>query len=339
LAPSDPETSILAPSILAPSVLAPSVLAPSVPAPSTLPPIIPGSDPCNDDTLEADGLPATKIRSYWQSVGYRLRHDPVTMIFGTIVLLVVLAAIFAPLLAPFDPYKDSIVGRLKPIGWRGHPLGTDELGRDMLSRLIYGGRISLMMGLLPVLVATAIGGTLGVIAGFGGRRLNTAIMRTMDVFYAFPSILLAVAVSGAMGGGIINGIISLSLVFIPALCRVAETATAQVRGLDFIEAARASGAGTFAIIRYHVLGNVLGPVFIYASSLVSVSILLASGLSFLGLGVRPPEPDWGLMLSTLRQSIYVQPLVCAMPGAAIFVTSICFNLVSDGIRAAMDVRL
>jgi peptide/nickel transport system permease protein len=161
----------------------------------------------------------------------------------------------------------------------------------------------------------------------------------MDVFYAFPSILLAVAISGAMGGGITNGIISLSLVFIPAMCRVAETATVQVKNLDYIEGARASGAGTLTIIRHHVLGNVLGPVFIYASSLVSLSILLASGLSFLGLGVQPPDPDWGLMLSTLRQSIYVDPLGCALPGIAIFITSICFNLVSDGVRAAMDVRL
>jgi len=288
---------------------------------------------------EADALPATKVRSYWQSVGYRLRHDPVTLVFGAIVLAIILTAVFAPWIAPMDPYKDSVIGRLKPFGWRGHILGTDELGRDMLSRLIHGGRISLMMGLVPVLVATIVGGTLGIIAGFGGRAVNTAIMRTMDVFYAFPSVLLAVAISGAMGGGIANGMIALSLVFTPAICRVAETATAQVRNLDFIEAARASGAGTFTIIRHHVLGNVLGPVFIYSSSLVSVSILLASGLSFLGLGVKPPEPDWGLMLSTLRQSIYVNPLICAVPGIAIFITSICFNLVSDGIRAAMDVRM
>jgi peptide/nickel transport system permease protein len=290
-------------------------------------------------TAEFDGAPATVVRSYWQSVGYRLRHDWVTLAFGAVVLLIVLIAIFAPLLAPFDPYAQSIIGRLKPLGWRGHPLGTDELGRDMMSRLIYGGRISLLMGLAPVAVAVLVGGTLGVIGGFAGKVANTAIMRTMDVFYAFPSILLAVAISGAMGGGIGNGIISLSLVFIPAMCRVAETATAQVKNLDYIEAARASGAGTISIIRHHVLGNVLGPVFIYASSLVSVSILLASGLSFLGLGVQPPEPDWGLMLSTLRQSIYVDPLGCALPGIAIFITSICFNLVSDGVRAAMDVRV
>ena len=283
--------------------------------------------------------PPTRVRGYWQSVFYRLRHDPVTLVFGTVVLLIVLAAVFAPLLAPFDPYKESIAGRLKPFGWRNHLLGTDELGRDMLTRLLFGGRVSLLMGIVPVLIASLVGGMLGVIGGFVGGRTNTAIMRTMDVFYAFPSVLLAVAIAGAMGGGMGNGMLALTLVFIPPMCRVAETATTQVRVLDFIEAARASGAGTMTIIRYHVLGNVLGPVFIYASSLISVSILLASGLSFLGLGVRPPLPDWGLMLSTLRQSIYVVPLVCALPGMAIFITSICCNLVSDGLRAAMDVRM
>jgi peptide/nickel transport system permease protein len=291
------------------------------------------------DTYEEQALPATRVRGYWRSVLYRLRHDPVTLLFAAIVLMIILAAVFAPLLAPFDPYKESIVGRLKPLGWRDHPLGTDELGRDMLSRLLFGGRVSLLMGVVPVLIASLVGGMLGVLGGFVGGRTNTAIMRTMDVFYAFPSVLLAVAIAGAMGGGMANGMLALTLVFIPPMCRVAETATTQVRGLDFIEAARASGARTMTIIRYHVLGNVLGPVFIYASSLVSVSILLAAGLSFLGLGVRPPVPDWGLMLSTLRQSIYVVPLVCALPGMAIFITSICCNLVSDGLRAAMDVRM
>jgi peptide/nickel transport system permease protein len=289
--------------------------------------------------LSDQAVPATRVRSYWQSVGYRLRHDKVTLFFALIVLLIVLSAIFAPLLAPFDPYKESVIARLKPFGWRNHTLGTDELGRDMLSRLLHGGRVSLLMGIVPVIIASCVGGMLGVIAGFVGGRVNTGIMRTMDVFYAFPSVLLAVAISGAMGGGMVNGMLALTLVFIPPMCRVAETATTQVRALDFIEAARATGAGTLLIIRHHVLGNVLGPVFIYASSLVSVSILLASGLSFLGLGVRPPTADWGLMLSTLRQSIYVQPLVCALPGVAIFITSICFNLVSDGLRQAMDVRM
>lgn len=289
--------------------------------------------------MEDQAAPATRVRGYWQSVGYRLRHDKVTCFFAFMVLLIILSAVFAPLLAPFDPYKESVIGRLKPFGWRNHILGTDELGRDMLSRILYGGRVSLLMGIVPVVIASCVGGMLGVVAGFVGGRVNTGIMRTMDVFYAFPSVLLAVAISGAMGGGTVNGMLALTLVFIPPMCRVAETATTQVRSLDFIEAARATGAGTFIIIRHHVLGNVLGPVFIYASSLVSVSILLASGLSFLGLGVRPPTADWGLMLSTLRQSIYVVPFVCALPGVAIFITSICFNLVSDGLRQAMDVRM
>jgi len=286
-----------------------------------------------------DDAPAIKVRGYWATVGNRLRYDYVSLFFASVIILIVLAAIFAPLIAPFDPNKTSMVYRLKPIGFRNFLLGTDELGRDMLSRLIYGGRMSLLMGLVPVVVATFIGGTLGVVAGFLGGPVNMLIMRIVDIFYAFPSVLLAVAISGTMGGGMSNGLLALTLVFIPPLCRVAETATTQVRNLDFVEAARASGAPTWSIIVHHVLGNVISPVFIYASSMISVSILLAAGLSFLGLGVEPPTPDWGLMLSTLRQAIYVQPYVCALPGLAIFITSLSFNLVSDGLRQAMDVRI
>jgi peptide/nickel transport system permease protein len=289
--------------------------------------------------LDTSSEASVKTRSYWQTVGYRLRYDYLTLSFGVIVLIIILSAVFAPLLAPADPYQTSLIYRLKPFGYKSFILGTDELGRDMLSRLLYGGRMSLTMGILPVLMATCIGGMLGIIAGYVGGAINMAIMRTMDVFYAFPSILLAVAISGAMGGGMINGMVSLTLIFIPPLCRVAETATTQVRNLDFAEAARASGAGAFNIIRHHILGNVLGPVFIYASSLVSVSIIIASGLSFLGLGVEPPMPDWGLMLNTLRQAIYINPALAALPGVLIFVTSMCFNLLSDGLRTAMDVRL
>jgi peptide/nickel transport system permease protein len=291
--------------------------------------------------LQPDGdetLAPTVARGYWRTVGRRLRYDYVTLSFILVIALIALAAIFAPLIAPFDPNKSSMLYRLKPVGYKGFLLGTDELGRDMLSRLIYGGRMSLLMGLLPVALATSFGGFLGVVAGFAGGWVNTLIMRTMDVFYAFPSVLLAVAISGTMGGGIANGLIALTLVFIPPLCRVSEAATTQIRSRDFVEAARASGASTLSIIFYHVLRNVLAPVLIYASSLLSVSILLAAGLSFLGLGVEPPTADWGLMLSTLRQSIYVQPFICALPGLAIFLVSLSFNLVSDGLRQAMDIR-
>ena len=282
--------------------------------------------------------PASASRGYWQSVRRRLGRDPVTVFCGVILLLIVLSAVFAPWLGLADPYKTSMIYRLKPIGTPRFLLGSDELGRDMFARLIYGGRLSLAMGVTPVVCALLIGGTLGITAGFLGGRVNMLIMRVMDVFYAFPSVLLAISLSGAMGAGASNTLLALTLVFIPPICRVSETVTTQVRGFDFVDAAKASGAGALTVVRVHVLGNVLGPILVYATSLISVATILAAGLSFLGLGVKPPEPEWGLMLSTLRQAIYVDPVLAALPGVMIFITSLCFNLMSDGLRAAMDVK-
>ena len=279
-----------------------------------------------------------RSRGYWATVGRRIRRDPVTMICGTVLVLIIGGSLAAPLIAPTDPYKTSMLHRLAAVGTHGYLLGSDELGRDMLTRLLYGGRLSLLLGLSPVAGALLVGGGLGILAGYLGGKVNTAIMRLMDVFYAFPSVLLAIALSGALGAGIFNSLLALTIVFVPPVCRVSESVTTQVRGFDFVDVARASGARVFSVLRTHILRNVLGPIFIYATSLISVSIILASGLSFLGLGVKPPEPEWGLMLNTLRQSIYVNPLVAALPGAMIFATSICFNLMSDGLRAAMDVR-
>ncbi len=279
-----------------------------------------------------------RSEGYWGGVWKRLKRDPVTIACALVLLLMLLAIVFAPLVAPADPFQGSMIRRLRPIGTENHPLGTDELGRDMLTRLIYGGRLSWYMGIVPVALAFVIGTVLGVLAGFAGGKVNMLIMRVTDVFYAFPSVLLAVAISGALGAGITNAILALTLVFVPQIIRVAESVTTGVRNLDFVDAARASGASAFTIVRVHVLGNVLGPIFVYATSLISVCMILASGLSFLGLGTRPPEPEWGLMLNTLRTAIYVQPWVAVLPGACIFVTSICFNLVSDGLRAAMDVK-
>ncbi|WP_398312993.1 ABC transporter permease [Zoogloea sp.] len=277
-------------------------------------------------------------RSYWRVVWRQLRRDPMALAAGLVLLLIIGAAVLAPWLAPADPYKASMLKRLLPIGSPGFLLGTDELGRDMLSRLMHGGRLSLLMGVVPVLAAFGIGTAIGLLAGYVGGRLNMVIMRVLDVFYAFPSVLLAVAISGALGPGMSNSLIALTLVFVPQVVRVAESVTTQVRQLDYIEAARMSGASAFSIIRVHVLGNVLGPVFVYATGLLSVSMILASGLSFLGLGVKPPEPEWGLMLNTLRSAIYVNPWIAALPGALIFVTSIAFNLLADSVRSAMDIR-
>ncbi|MDQ8726640.1 ABC transporter permease [Bradyrhizobium sp. LHD-71] len=277
-------------------------------------------------------------RSFWQNVFRRLTRDPVTMICLAILVLIIIAAVFAPLIAPHDPYRTSMARRLIAPGDARYWLGTDELGRDLLSRLIYGGRLSLFTGFTPVLLATVIGGTLGIIAGYLGGAINMAIMRVIDIFYAFPSVLLAVAISGVLGAGIGNTILSLTLVFIPPVARVAESVATQIRAQDFVEAARATGAANWRIVSSHVVPNVTGPILSYASSLISVSIVLASGLSFLGLGITPPEPEWGLMLNTLRQSIYVAPLNAVMPGVMIFITSMCFNLMSDGLRSAMDVK-
>lgn len=281
---------------------------------------------------------AQPSRSYWLVVWRQLRRDPMALAAGLVLLLIVGAAVFAPWLAPADPYKASMLKRLLPIGSPGFLLGTDELGRDMLSRLMHGGRLSLLMGVVPVLAAFGIGTTIGLLAGYIGGKVNMVIMRVLDVFYAFPSVLLAVAISGALGPGMSNSLLALTLVFVPQVVRVAESVTTQVRQLDYIEAARMSGASAFSIIRVHVLGNVLGPVFVYATGLLSVSMILASGLSFLGLGVKPPEPEWGLMLNTLRSAIYVNPWIAALPGALIFVTSIAFNLLADSVRSAMDIR-
>lgn len=281
---------------------------------------------------------ATPSRSYWAVVWRQLHRDPMAMISAGVLLLIVVAAVCAPWLAPADPYKASMLKRLLPVGSPGFLLGTDELGRDLLSRLMYGGRLSLLMGVVPVLAAFGIGTTIGLLAGYVGGKLNMVIMRVLDVFYAFPSVLLAVAISGALGPGMSNSLIALTLVFVPQVVRVAESVTTQVRKLDYIEAARMSGASAFSIIRVHVLGNVLGPVFVYATGLLSVSMILASGLSFLGLGVKPPEPEWGLMLNTLRSAIYGNPWVAALPGLMIFVTSIAFNLLADSVRSAMDIR-
>ena len=244
--------------------------------------------------------------SYWRTVGWRLARDPATLAAGAVLVLIALSALLAPWLAPYDPNAGSIRLRLAFVGAPAHLLGTDEQGRDMLSRLLWGGRMTLVAGLTPVLVAFVLGTGLGVLAGYVG--------------------------------GLTNTLISLSIVFVPRVVRVAESATVQVKGLEYIAAARASGAGVGAIVRHHLLANVLGPILVFASTQVSLSIILAAGLSFLGLGVTPPAAEWGLMLNALRQSIYVNAVVPALPGVAIFVTSMAFNLLSDGLRDAMEIR-
>jgi peptide/nickel transport system permease protein len=256
----------------------------------------------------------------------------------SVLILLVMSAVCAPLLTPYDPDVGAVADRLRPIGTRGHILGTDDQGRDMLTRLLYGGRMSLLAGFAPVLIATAIGTALGAAAGYIGGPLRSVLMRGMDMFYALPAILLAIAIGASLGPGLLNVIISVSIVYVAPIARVAETATRRVQVNEYIEAARLSGAGTPTILCTQLLPNVFNPIFVYASGLVGLSMIIASSLSFLGLGARPPTPEWGYMLNALRATIYVNPWVVALPGLMIFVTSIAFNTLSDAIRDAMDVK-
>jgi peptide/nickel transport system permease protein len=296
-------------------------------------PAIPLADPA--ETLRR----AQQGKGYWRRVWKRLRQDKVTLAMAAVLVFLLIMVIFAPWFTTHDPYDGSVLRRLKPVGYPGYWLGTDEVGRDLWSRMVYGGRLSLLAGVMPVFFALLIGGFLGVLAGYAGGLINSAIMRLTDVLYAFPSILLAIAITGILGSGLQNTILALSAAFIPPIIRISESVSAQACHLDFVEAARASGSGTLMIMRYHILNNVLGPILVYATSLISIGIILAAGLSFLGLGVTPPNAEWGLMLNNLRQALWVDPVIAALPGVMIFITSMCFNLLSDGLRQAMDVRL
>jgi len=279
-----------------------------------------------------------QARSFSREVLIRFARQKTAIVASAIIIALVVAAAFAPLLTSKDPLKGAVTERLKPIGTPGHVLGTDEQGRDMLTRIVYGGRISLFTGVAPVLVATVIGTIIGATAGYLGGGTSNVLMRTMDMFYAFPSLLLAIAVSASLGPGVKNAIIAASIVFIAPVSRIALAATRQEISKEYIEAARLSGAGTPQIISQQLLANIFSTVFVYASGLVGLSILLAAGLSFLGLGARPPAPEWGYMLNSLRGAIYVQPWVAALPGLFIFAAAMSFNLLSDAINEALDIK-
>ena len=282
---------------------------------------------------------SVQARSFWQATVRRFVANRVGMVAAAIVLLLVLGAIFAPLLTSANPLLGKPTERLHNLGTPGHLLGTDEQGRDMLARVLYGGRLSLLAGFVPTLVAALIGTAIGVTSGILRGIVGTVLMRAMDMLYAFPAILLAIAVGASLGPGLTNTIIAVTIVFIPPVARVAQSATRRVVVQEFVEAARLSGAGGLRVARTQVLPNVLNDVIVYASGLVGVAKIIAASLSFLGLGSAPPAPEWGYMLNSLRGMVSVAPLVAIVPGFFIFLTSVAFNLASDALREAMDSRL
>jgi peptide/nickel transport system permease protein len=278
-------------------------------------------------------------RSYWNEVAYRLRRRPTAIGASAVLVVIVLGSVLAPLLTGYNPLHGDPYHRLLGVGTAGHLLGTDEQGRDMFARLLYGGRLSLLAGFLPVVVATAVGLLLGMWAGLSRGLVNNVIMRAMDMLYAFPAILLAIAVSTSLGPGLANAVIATTIIFVPPLCRIAETATRAVAVQEYVDAARIAGSGRWRMVRTQIFPNVVNPVLAYASGLLGISMIIAASLSFLGLGSLPPAPEWGYMLQSLRGSVYDAALVSALPGFMIFVTSIAFNVLSDSVREAMDVRL
>jgi peptide/nickel transport system permease protein len=259
-------------------------------------------------------------------------------IAGLVCALFFLMAVFAPLVAPADPLATDRTARLQPFFSHGHVLGTDGQGRDVLSRIIWGARPSLTAGLVPVLVGGLIGTLLGLVAGLGTRRMNTAVMRTLDVFYAFPAVLLAIAVAAALGSGISNAIIALSIILIPPIARVAQAEVARIRNDDFMDAARVSGARWGSIALRHVLPNAAPAIVVYCTALVGLSIVYAAGLGFLGLGMSPPQAEWGLMVNDLRNYTFNAPGLSLVPAVVILIASVAFNVLGDGLRDLLDVR-
>jgi peptide/nickel transport system permease protein len=277
-------------------------------------------------------------RSYYGEVVRRLLADRTAVFALGLLAAIIGSSALAMVLTPYDPIVGDVSARLRPIGTPDHILGTDEQGRDMLSRLLYGGQLSLLAGIIPVVIATTIGTLVGAVAAYMGKATGAVLMRIMDMSYAFPAILLAIAIASSLGAGVSSSIVALSIVFIPPISRVAESATRHVMVQEYIEAARISGANTLWVIGDQVLPNIFSPIFVYASSLVGLSILIASALSFIGLGSAPPAPEWGAMLSSLRPSVYTQPAVVALPGLLIFLTSVGFNMLSTSLRDALDVK-
>ncbi|HYB44785.1 MAG TPA: ABC transporter permease [Candidatus Methylomirabilis sp.] len=267
----------------------------------------------------------------------RLRRDGTSMAGAGCLLALVLVACLAPVLAPYDPIKVAMRERLQGPSAR-HLLGTDQFGRDILSRIMYGARISLAVGLIAVGIGLGVGATLGLVAGFS-RRLDYPIVALMDVLLSFPQILLAIAIVAALGPGIFNAMIAVGIGAVPGFTRLARSSMLSIRERDYVESARALGATSARIVARHVLPNALAPLIVVATLSLAGAILAAAILSFLGLGAQPPMAEWGAMAADGRGFIAQHPHIATFPSLAIFVVVLASNLLGDGLRDALDPRL
>lgn len=267
-----------------------------------------------------------------------LARNPSAVIGGVIMAVMILLALAAPLLAPFDPVHLSLSDRLMPPG-TAHYFGTDELGRDIFSRVLYGARISLSIGLLVISVAGITGALIGATSGYFGGRVDNIIMRLMDVILSFPSLILALALAAAMGPSLINAILATSFVMIPKFARLVRGEALVVRELPFVAASRVAGAGHGFIIRRHILPNCLNSAIVLATLTLGDAILIAASLSFIGLGAQPPTPEWGAMIASGRKFLMDQWWYATFPGLFILFTVIGFNIFGDALRDVLDPRI
>ena len=265
-------------------------------------------------------------------------HTKLKMIlFGALAVGVILMAVFAPYLVPYDPYEQDLASALLPPGG-AHLLGTDRYGRDMLSRVIMGSQSTIFSALLLVLVITVIGSAVGILCGYHGGRLDSFLMRLSDIFLAFPGMVFAIAVASVMSGGIMNAVVALACISWPKYARIARSQVMTVKRTSFMDAAKLSGSGTFKIIVKHIVPNIAGPVVVTAVLDIGTMIMEIAGLSFLGLGATPPTAEWGSMMSNGRSMLQTSPWVILAPGAAIFLTVMIFNLAGDTVRDMLDPR-
>lgn len=283
---------------------------------------------------------SNKKRSQWLEVWRRLKRNKMAVVGLVILIILVLLAVFANVIANYDNVviKQNLSQRLQAPS-AAHWLGTDEFGRDIFARLVHGTRVSLQVGIIAVGISIIIGGILGAIAGYYGGKLDNIIMRIMDIFLAVPSILLAIAIVSALGPSILNLMLAISISSVPSYARIVRASVLSIRDQEFIEAAKAIGASNTRIIFRHIIPNSLAPVIVQATLGVAGAILSTAGLSFIGLGIQPPAPEWGSMLSGGRQYLRYAWWVTTFPGIAIMITILSLNLLGDGLRDALDPRL
>ncbi len=278
---------------------------------------------------------ALESRSFVEDVWRRLQRTPGALVGAVIVGIIVAAALFAPLLAHADPLAQDLA-RQATAPSPGHPMGTDKLGRDMFARILYGARISIRIGFVAVGLAISAGTLIGLAAGYLRGRIDDILMGAMDVMLAFPSIILAIGITTILGPSINNLMIAVGIVYIPQYARLARSSVLAVRELEFVEAARALGSSTPRILTRHVLPNILAPLLVQATLGIATAELEAAGLSYLGLGARPPAPEWGAMLNDARDYWLSAPWALIFPGVSITALVLGFNLLGDGLRDALD---